>query len=64
MGGRFEGIAQGLAHNELAMFGSFLGFDSEFEQGLHDQISPHHERCRRDHTYSSHHPCPWRYAAP
>ncbi|MGZ7087225.1 MAG: eCIS core domain-containing protein, partial [Ilumatobacteraceae bacterium] len=43
MGGRFEGIASGLAHNELATFGSFLGFDSAFEQGLHDQISPHHD---------------------
>ena len=44
MGGRLEGLGNALvgdlAHAELGFFGSVLGFDSHFEQGLHDQIHP------------------------
>jgi hypothetical protein len=36
-----DALAGDIAHAELGFFGSVLGFDSEFEQGLHDQITPH-----------------------
>ena len=42
MGGRFEALGETLAgdiaHAELGFFGSLLGFDSEFERGLHSEI--------------------------
>jgi hypothetical protein len=46
MGGRLEGLGNALvgdvANAELGFFGSVLGFDSAFEQGLHNEVSGHH----------------------
>jgi hypothetical protein len=46
MRGRFEGLGNALlgdvAHAELGFFGSVLGFDEQFERGLHQQITPAH----------------------
>ena len=43
MGGRFEGLGNALvgdiANAEIGFFGSLLGFDSGFEQGLHDEVN-------------------------
>jgi hypothetical protein len=43
MGGRFEALGTALAgdlvHDQLETFGSLLGFDSEFEQSLHDEVT-------------------------
>ncbi|HEY7627427.1 MAG TPA: hypothetical protein VH761_10180, partial [Ilumatobacteraceae bacterium] len=44
MGGRFEGLGNALigdiAHAEVGLFGSMLGFDEHFEQSIHDDIHP------------------------
>ena len=37
-----EALAGDIAHTELGFLGSMLGFDSAFERGLHDQLTPHH----------------------
>jgi hypothetical protein len=43
MGGRFAGLGTALvgdiAHAEVGIFGSLLGFDSGFERGLHSDIT-------------------------
>ncbi len=43
MGGRFEGLGNALvgdiANAEIGFFGSLLGFDSGFEQSLHDDVN-------------------------
>lgn len=46
MGGRFQALGAALggdiANAEIGFFGSLLGFDSEFEQGLHDEVDAQH----------------------
>ena len=46
MGGRFSALGDALvgdvANAEIGFFGSLLGFDTEFEKGLHADVSGHH----------------------
>ena len=46
MGGRFEALGAALggdiANAEIGFFGSLLGFDSEFERGLHNEVDGQH----------------------
>ena len=46
MGGRFSALGDALvgdvANAEIGFFGSLLGFDKDFEKGLHEDVSGHH----------------------
>ena len=46
MGGRFQALGTALGGDivnaEIGLFGSLLGFDSEFERGLHNEVAAQH----------------------
>jgi hypothetical protein len=58
MGGRFEALGSALggdiANAEIGFFGSLLGFDSEFEQGLHDEVDAQHGAAAAGTTTAPH----------
>jgi hypothetical protein len=58
MGGRFQALGAALggdiANAEIGFFGSLLGFDSEFEQGLHDEVDAQHGAAAAGTTTAPH----------